>query len=56
MFRDSRHGNGSKRWLAADDNFSTVVDAVASLLLDPGINDDVSCCTTPSPLTNLVSS
>jgi hypothetical protein len=53
--RDSRHGKGRKRWLAADDSFSTAVDVVASLLLHPGINDDVSSCTTPSPLTNLIS-
>jgi len=52
--RDSRHGK--KRWLAADDSFSTVVDVGASRLLDPGIDDDVSSCTTPSPLANLVSS
>jgi hypothetical protein len=56
IFRDSRHVNGSKGWLAADDSFSTAVDAVASLLLHPGINDDVSGGTTPSPFTNLIAS
>jgi hypothetical protein len=35
IFRDYRHGNRRKQWLVADDSFSTALDAVASLLLDP---------------------
>ena len=54
IIRDSRHGR--KRRLVADGSFSTAVDVMASRLLDPGIDDDVSSCTTPSPLANLVSS